>query len=105
MVTGTCKKVRLVFDASVLRKIILNQHRNLTLANVVLTRFRTEPQYSDSILSRAMDQVESYLNLFEVRLKHSIEHRQFQIQLLGFVKNGSKILRQTRTTESKSRFK
>src|SRR5260370_5338191 len=83
----------------------LNQHHNRTFAHVVRTRFKTESQHSDSILADATDQVESYFNLFQVGPKHSVEHGQFQIELLRFVKNGTKVLGQARTTESESRFK
>src|SRR5206468_8295677 len=48
------------------------------------------------------DQIESQLDLFTIRFEYSSEHRQFQIQLLCLVKDGTNVLWQTRATESKS---
>src|SRR6266536_6358685 len=43
--------------------------------------------------------------MIKIRFEYRPEHRLLQIQLFGFVKNGSKVLWQTGATESKSGFK
>src|SRR3954454_20875637 len=83
----------------------LDQQHDRTFAQVVRARFKADAQYPNPILAGATNEIESKFNLFAICLENSIEQWQFQILLLRFVKNGAKVLRQTRTTESKSRFK
>src|SRR5579871_4516971 len=75
------------------------------LAQVVGSGFEAEAQHADLAVTGFEDQLQSAGNLHLIAGKNGSKNRQLEIALLGLIRHGAQILRQTGTAKGEPRLK
>src|SRR5206468_12167872 len=82
----------------------LDERNDRAFPQVIRARLETQTKNSDSLLSRISDKALRFVDLLAIAGKNCPQERRFEIEFLRFVQQSPELLRQTGTSERRTRL-